>query len=68
VVPGAAARTLATRANSQPQGAPGTAGRGEKTHMKTAFMNLCFSTNKWDGLGTQATGKLLQTKQKWNKL
>lgn len=68
VAPGVAASTPATRANSQPRGAPGRAGRGGKTHMKTAFMNLCFSTNKCDGLGTQATGKLLQTKQKSNKL
>lgn len=41
---------------------------GRGTHIKIAFMNLCFSTNKWNGVGTLITGELLQANQKWNKL
>ena len=46
VAPGMAARITATRANSQPQGAPGKAGAVWETHVKIAFMHLCFSIKK----------------------
>lgn len=43
-------------------------GGGWGTHIKIAFMNLCFSTNKWNGLGTLIPGEPLQANQKLNKL
>lgn len=66
--PGVAASATATEANSQPQGAPGQGGGRGGRHIKIAFMNLCCSTNRWNGLGTRITEKLLRAKQKWNKL
>lgn len=39
-----------------------------RQRLETAFTNLCFSTNRWNGLGTWITEKLLRAKQKWNEL
>lgn len=66
---GVAAGTTSTRVSSQPRELEAKWGEGVgDTHIKIAFLNLFFSTNQCNGLGTQITEKSLQAKQKKDKL